>query len=156
MFKIPWPFPLKGHKWVHCFFLFPLVLGEIHVTCKIVAFLCSLENFLLKNVVVWKSHFKMVLIWKRVIFDLLFTYFNHQGKDKKIIQHISHLHTYTYFAHPSDFFAFPNLQKLRIYHVWFLFGATSGVDSYSHHFHGEQNLGWNVYYWYLFKLMENL
>ena len=26
------------------------------------------------------------------------------------------------------------LQKLQIYHVYFLFGVTSGVDSYSYHF----------------------
>ena len=39
-----------------------------------------------------------------------------------------------YFAHPIDFFAFPILQKLRIYHVWFLFGVTPGVDSFSRHF----------------------
>ena len=36
---------------------------------------------------------------------------------------MSHLHTYTYFAHPIDFFALPKLQKLQIYHVWFLFGV---------------------------------
>ena len=28
------------------------------------------------------------------------------------------------------FFAFPILQKLRIYHVWCLFGVTPGVDSF--------------------------
>ena len=28
------------------------------------------------------------------------------------------------------FFAFPILQTLRIYHVWFLFGVTPGVDSF--------------------------
>ena len=74
-------------------------------------------------------------------------------RHKKILQHISHLHSYTYFAAPFDLFALPILQKLRIYHVWFLFGVTPGVDSFSRHFgainkqqNGEQNLGWNVYY----------
>ena len=36
------------------------------------------------------------------------------------------------------FFALPILQ-LRIYHVWFLFGATPGVDSYSRHFGAIKN-----------------
>ena len=51
------------------------------------------------------------------------------------------------------FFALPILQKLRIYHGWFLFGVTPGIDSFSCHFgatnkqqNGEQNLRWNVYY----------
>ena len=39
-----------------------------------------------------------------------------------------------YFAHPIDFFAFPILQKLQIYHACFLSGVTRGVDSYSRHF----------------------
>ena len=32
-------------------------------------------------------------------------------KRKKFLRHISHLHKYTYLAHPIDFFAFPILQK---------------------------------------------
>ena len=39
-----------------------------------------------------------------------------------------------FIAHPLDFFALPILQKLRIHREWFLFGASPGVDSYSHHF----------------------
>ena len=35
------------------------------------------------------------------------------------------------FAHPIDFFALPILKKIRIYQVWFLFGMSPGVDSYS-------------------------
>ena len=70
---------------------------NVIVTCKIVTLLCSLDNFLLKNVILffsfcfvlfvcfffWKSNFKMALIWKRAIFYLLFTFFSHQGKDTK-------------------------------------------------------------------------
>ena len=45
----------------------------------------------------------------------ILTYFSHflvtREKTQKFLQHISHLHTYTYFAHPIDFFAFPILQK---------------------------------------------
>ena len=59
---------------------------------------------------------------KKVIFDLYFTCFSHQGKDTKNPSAYTHL--LTYFAHPIDFFAFSILQKLRMYHVWFLFGVT--------------------------------
>ena len=51
------------------------------------------------------------------------------------------------------FFALPILQKLQIYHVWFLFGTTPGGYSYLGHFgaidkyqNDEQNLNWNVFY----------
>ena len=131
-------------------------------TCKIGSFLCSLDNLLQKNVIVfffgnqiskWRS------FEKRAIFDLLFTFFSYQGKVTKIPSaHISL--TYTYFAHPLTFFAIPILKKIRIYQVRFLFGMSPGVDSYSRHFgtinNGEQNLSWNVYYWYVLKLMPNL
>ena len=82
--------------------------------CKIGSFLCSLDNLRQKNVIAlffgnqiskWRS------FEKRAIFDLLFTFFNHQGKLQKFLQHISHSHTYTYFAHISDFFALPILKK---------------------------------------------
>ena len=96
----------------------------------------------------------MALIWKKkAIFDLLFTIFSsHQGNGMKIPS--AHIPlTYKYFAHLIDFFAFPILQKLRIYHVLFLFGVTPGVDCFSRHFgainkwqNGEQTLGWNVNY----------
>ena len=49
------------------------------VTCKIVSFLCSLDNFLLKNVIVFIFG-NQILNWrsfeKGAIFDLLFTFFN--------------------------------------------------------------------------------
>ena len=38
-----------------------------------------------------------------------------------------------YFAHPIDFFANFEEKKIRIYQVWFLFGMSPGVDSYSRH-----------------------
>ena len=92
----------------------PCFRENIVATCKIGSFLCSLDNLLQKNVIVlffgnqiskWRS------FEKRAIFDLLFTFFNHQGKVTKIFQHISHSHTYTYFAHPIDFFCLINFEK---------------------------------------------
>ena len=96
-------------------FVSPRFRENVVVTCKIGSFLCSLENLLQKNVIV--SFFgNQISKWrsfeKRAIFDLLFTFFSHQGKLQKFLQHISHSHTYMYFAHPIDyFFALPILKK---------------------------------------------
>ena len=114
-------------------------LGENEVaTCKIRYFLCSLDNLLQKNVIVFffgNQNSKWRPFEKRAIFDLFFTFFSHQGKVTKFLQHISHSHTYTYFAHPIDFFCLTNFEnKIRIYQVQFLFGMSPGVDSYSSHF----------------------
>ena len=100
-------------------------------------FLCSLDNLLQKNVIVFfigNQISKWLSFETRTIFDLLFTCFSYRGKLQKFFQHISHshIHTYTYFAHPIDFFALPILKKIRIYQVPFLFGMSPGVDSYSH------------------------
>ena len=74
----------------------------------------SLDNLLQKNVIgfffgyhisKWRS------FEKRAFFDLLFTFFSHQGKLQKFLQHISHPHTYMYFAHPIDFFCLTNFEK---------------------------------------------
>ena len=55
------------------------------------SFLCSSDNLLQKNVIVFlffcfflKTNFKMALIWKKGYFDLLFIFFSHQGKVTKI------------------------------------------------------------------------
>ena len=99
--------------------------------------MCSLGNLLEENVIVfffgnqiskWRSFEKMAI----------FTYFSHSLVTRKKLQkfiHISHSHTYMYFAHPIDSFALPILKKkIQIYQVWFLFGMIPGVDSYSRHF----------------------
>ena len=115
----------------------PCFRENVVATCKIGSFLCSLDNLLQKNVIVlffgnqiskWRS------FEKGAIFDLLFTFSSHQGKVTNFLQHISHSHSYTYFAHPIDFFYRTNSEKIRIYQVRFLFGMSPGVDSYSRHF----------------------
>ena len=78
---------------------------------------CSLDNLLQKNVIViffGNQISKWRLFEKRAIFDLLFIT---REKLQKFFQHISHSHTYTYFAHPIDFFALPILKKIRIYQI---------------------------------------
>ena len=89
---------------------------NVVATCKIGSFLCSLDNLLQKTVIVFffgNQISKWCSFEKRAIFDLLFTFSSHQGKvTQKFLQHISHSHTYTYFAHPIDFFfALPILKK---------------------------------------------
>ena len=88
---------------------------NVNVTCKIVSFWCNLDNFLLKNVIVFffgNQISKWCSIKKKWLF---LTYFSHflvtRETTQKFLQHISHLHTYTYFAHPINFFAFPIFQK---------------------------------------------
>ena len=84
-------------------------------TCKIGLFLCSLDNLLQKNVIVlffgnqiskWRSFGKN---------GYFLTYFSHflvtEEKLQKFLQHISHSHAYTYFAHRIDFFCLTNFEK---------------------------------------------
>ena len=65
----------------------PCFRENVVVTCKIGSFLCSFDNLLQKHIIVfflgnqiskWRS------FEKRAIFDLLFTFFSHQGKVTKI------------------------------------------------------------------------
>ena len=95
--------------------VFPCLRENVVATCKIEFFLCSLNNLLQKNVIFlffgnqiskWRSFEK-----RAIFFDLLFTFFSHQGKLQKFLQHISHSHTYTYFAHPIDFLCLTNFEK---------------------------------------------
>ena len=90
----------------------PCFRENVVATCKIGCVVCSLDNLLQKNIIVslfgnqiskWRS------FEKRAIFDLLFTFFSHQGKVTKIPSaHISltYIHTrilltlLTFFASP--------------------------------------------------------
>ena len=65
----------------------PCFRENVVATCKIGSFLCSLYNLLQTKhncSLFWKSNVKMVLIWKRAIFGLLFTFFSLQGEVTKI------------------------------------------------------------------------
>ena len=95
--------------------VFPCFRENVVVTCKIGSFLCSLDSLLQKNVIVlffgnqiskWRSFEKK---------GLFLTYFSHflvtRGKLQKFLQNLSQTHTYTYFAHPIDFFCLTNFEK---------------------------------------------
>ena len=124
---------LRSVEWVGGLFLFPLVLGKIVATCKIGSFLCSLDNLLQKNVIVLflEIKFQNGAHLKK---GLCLTYFSHflvtREKLQKFLQRKCHSHTYTYFAHPIDFFILPMLKNIRIYQMRFLFGMSPGVDYY--------------------------
>ena len=81
------------------------------------AFFCSLDNLLQKNVILFFfgnqiSKWCLFFFLKKAIFDLLFTFFSHQGKVTKIPSaHISLTNTYMYFAHGNDFFCLTNFEK---------------------------------------------
>ena len=65
----------------------PCFRENIVATCKIGSFLCCLDNLLQKNVIVFffgNQISKWRLFEKGAIFDLLFTFFSHQGKVTKI------------------------------------------------------------------------
>ena len=67
-------------------------------TCKIGSFLCSLDNLLQKNVIVFFFG-NQISKWRsfanRAIFDLLFTFFSYQGKSYKnsFSTYLTHIHT---------------------------------------------------------------
>ena len=65
----------------------PCFRENVVATCKIGSFWCSLDNLLQKNVIVLffgNQLSKSRSFEKRAIFDLLFTFFSHQGKVTKI------------------------------------------------------------------------
>ena len=134
-FFIKWNTSLKGTQMGPLLVLVCSCFREsIIVTCKIVSFLCSLDNFLLTNVIIFFSE-NQISKWcsfeQRAIFDLLFTFFSHQGKDTKIPSaHISLTYIHV-FCLPYWLFCLTNFAKItnlscmvslwRNYWCWFLF-----------------------------------
>ena len=118
----------------------PCFRENVVATCKIGSFLCSLDKLLQKNVIVFFFG-NQIAKWrsfeKRAIFDLLFTFFSHQGKLQNLYNSLStyltHIHTRILLT-LLTLFALPILKKIRIYQVRFLFGMSPDVDSYSRHF----------------------
>ena len=116
----------------------PCFRENVVATCKIGSFLCSLDNLLQKNVIVlffgnqiskWRS------FEKRAIFDLLFTFFSHQGKVTKTPSaHISLTYIHIFCSPYWLFLPCQFWKKIRIYQIRFLFGMSPGVDTYSCHF----------------------
>ena len=107
----------------------PCFRENVVVTCKIGSLLCSLDNLLQKNVIVFFFG-NQISKWRSFEKRAIFSY---QGRLRKFLQHISHSHTCILLI-LLTFFAFQFWKKIRIYQVWFLFGMSPGVDTYSRHF----------------------
>ena len=83
----------------------PCFRENVVATCKLVSFLCSLDNLLQKNVIV-VFFGNQISKWRSFEKKGFLTYFSHflvtRGKLQKFLQNLSQTHTYTYFAHPID------------------------------------------------------
>ena len=116
----------------------PCFRENVVATCKIGYFLCSLDNLLQKNVIVFffgNQISKWCSFKKRAIFDLLFTFFSHQRKVTKIPStHISLTYIHVFCSPYWLFLPYQFWKKIRIYQARFLFGMSPGVDSYLRHF----------------------
>ena len=124
-------------------------------------FLCSLDHFLLKNVIVFFFFGIKFQNGAHLKKGLFLNYFSHFFSPGKFLQRISHIHIFC-----SPYWLFLPYQFCKNYEfimhgfslVWLLVYA---VNSYSCHFeainkkqNGEQNWSWNVVFWYLFTLMQ--
>ena len=96
-------------------FVSPCLRENVVVTCKIRSFLSSLDNLLQKNVIVFFFFGNQISKWrsfeKRAIFDLLFTFFSHQGKVTKIPSANISLTYIHIFSHPIDYFCLTNFEQ---------------------------------------------
>ena len=92
----------------------PCFRENIVATRKIGSFLCSLGNLPQKKVIVL-FYGNQISKWRSFEKRAILTYFSHflvtKEKLQKFLQHISQTHTYTYFAHPIDFFCLTNFEK---------------------------------------------
>ena len=74
----------------------PCFRENVNVTCKTVSFLCSLDNFLLKNSIVFFLG-NQISKWHPFEKKVIFTNFSHflltTEKTQKFLQQMSHLHT---------------------------------------------------------------
>ena len=93
----------------------PCFRENVVATCKIGSFMCSFDNLLQKNVIVfffWKSNFKLRSFEKKKAILTYFSHSRHQGKLQKFLQHISHSHTCILLTQLT-FFALPILKKKK-------------------------------------------
>ena len=75
----------------------PCFRENVVVTCKIGSFLCSIDNLLQKNVIVF-FFLNQISKWRTFETRAIFTYFSHflitREKLQKFLQHISYSHTF--------------------------------------------------------------
>ena len=116
----------------------PCYRENVVATCKIGSFLCSLDNLLQKNIIVFFFG-NQISKWRSFEKRAILTYFSHFLVTRKKLQKIpsadislTYIHT---FCSPYWLFLpYQFKKKIRIYLVRFLFGMSPGVDSYLGHF----------------------
>ena len=110
---------------------------NVVVTCKIWSFWCSLDNLLKQNVIVFFFLIKFLngAHLNKGLFLTYFSYFLVTRKSYKnsFSTYLTHIHTCILLT-LLTFLPYQFRKKIRIYQVWFLFGMSPGVDSYSRHF----------------------
>ena len=127
----------------------PWFRENVVVTSKIGSFLCSLDNLLQKNIIVFffeNQISKWCSFEKRAIFDLLSQFLvTRECYKNSFSTYLTHIHTCILLTLLNFFFFFalPILKKNM---------NLSGMVSQN----GDQNISWNVCYWYVFTLMPNL
>ena len=92
----------------------PCFRKNVVVICKVGSFLCSLDNLLQENVIVFFIG-NQISKWRSFEKRAILTYFLHflvtREKLQKFLQHISHSHTYMYFAYHIDLFCLTKFDK---------------------------------------------
>ena len=137
----------------------PCFRKNVVVTCKIGYFLCSLDNLLQKNVIVfffgnqiskWRS------FEKGGICDLLLTFFSHQGKVRKItLANISLTYIHVFCSPYWLFLPYQfwkkntNIRYSFSLVLWVLLLILIGaiMEQSMNNKMVSKNLSWNVYYW---------
>ena len=91
----------------------PCFRENVFITCKIGSFLCSLDNLLQKNVIIFFLG-SQISKWRSFEKRAILTYFSHflviREKLRKFLQHISHSHTCILLT-LLTFFTLPILTK---------------------------------------------
>ena len=116
----------------------PWFRENVVATCKIGSFLFSLDNLLQKNIIVlffWNQLSKWHSFEKRSIFDLLFTFFSHQGKVTKMSSAYISLTYIHLFCSPYWLFSLYRFwKKYKFIRYGFSLVWVLVFDSYSRHF----------------------
>ena len=92
----------------------PCFRENVIVTCKIVSFLCSLDNFLLKNVIIFflEIKFQNGVHLKKGLFLTYFSHFlvNREKTQNSFSTYLTYIHNFSPCS--LTFFALPILPKL--------------------------------------------
>ena len=124
-----------------------------------VFFLCSSDNLLQKNVIVFFFG-NQISKWRSFEKRAILTHFSHflvtREKLQKFLQHKSHSHTYWLFLSYQFWRKKYEFIRYGFSLVWFLVLILIRAileQSINNIMMSKINLSWNVFYWYVFTLM---